>query len=152
MKALSLRQPWPWFILHAGKDVENREWGASYRGEVLIHSSKWWNAEEIGDDFDFAMRIARQAGTAPQEVPRGIDELKPERGHIVGVARIVGCVSHNESPWFFGPKAFLIKEPLAFATPILCKGERGLFEVPEDVAATCREEVRKIASHRLVTA
>lgn len=25
MKALSLRQPWAWAILHAGKDVENRE-------------------------------------------------------------------------------------------------------------------------------
>lgn len=40
MKALSLRQPWPWFILKGGKDLENRGWTSSYRGPVLIHSSK----------------------------------------------------------------------------------------------------------------
>ena len=26
MKALSIRQPWAWAILHAGKDIENRDW------------------------------------------------------------------------------------------------------------------------------
>ena len=26
MKALSIRQPWAWLILHAGKDIENRDW------------------------------------------------------------------------------------------------------------------------------
>lgn len=24
--ALSIRQPWAWAILHAGKDIENRDW------------------------------------------------------------------------------------------------------------------------------
>ena len=46
MKALSVRAPWWWAILH-GKPVENRDWQTNYRGEVLLHASKWWN---IGDD------------------------------------------------------------------------------------------------------
>jgi hypothetical protein len=40
MKALSIRQPWAWLIIHAGKDIENREWRTSFRGPVLIHASK----------------------------------------------------------------------------------------------------------------
>lgn len=30
--ALSVRQPWAWAIIYAGKDIENRLWGASRTG------------------------------------------------------------------------------------------------------------------------
>lgn len=137
MKALSLRQPWPIFILRGGKDLENRGWTSSYRGVVLIHSSKWWNAEEIEDDFDTATHIARHLGTLPRDMPTSIDALKKERGCIVGQARIVGSVTQSDSQWFFGPKAFVLAEPLTYAVPVPCRGDRGLFEVPEDVAHAC---------------
>ena len=45
MKALSIRQPWAWAIIHAGKDVENRPWGTRYRGPLLIHASKTLDQE-----------------------------------------------------------------------------------------------------------
>ena len=32
MKALSLRQPWAWAVVHAGKSIENRRWNT--RGTV----------------------------------------------------------------------------------------------------------------------
>ena len=31
MKALSIRPPWAWAILHAAKDVENRTWKTNIR-------------------------------------------------------------------------------------------------------------------------
>ena len=34
MKALSIRQPWSWLILHGGKDIENRSWRTNVRGPV----------------------------------------------------------------------------------------------------------------------
>ena len=37
VKALSIRQPWAWYILYAGKDVENRGTRWNYRGPVLLH-------------------------------------------------------------------------------------------------------------------
>lgn len=58
-RALSVRQPWAWAILHAGKDVENRSWATGYRGELLIHAGK-----TIEDD---AVDIV--AGLADREVP-----------------------------------------------------------------------------------
>lgn len=34
MKALSIRQPWAWLIIHGGKDVENRTWHTKHRGAL----------------------------------------------------------------------------------------------------------------------
>ena len=41
MKALTVRQPWAWAIIHAGKDIENRtrNIAGDYRGPLAIHSS-----------------------------------------------------------------------------------------------------------------
>jgi hypothetical protein len=41
MRALTVRQPWAWAIVHGGKDVENRtrNLAGSYRGPVAIHAA-----------------------------------------------------------------------------------------------------------------
>lgn len=49
--ALSVRQPWAWAIIHAGKDVENRDWrrpnpGLAFRGRVAIHASSGMTRDE----------------------------------------------------------------------------------------------------------
>lgn len=40
MRVLTVRQPWAWAIIHAGKDVENRvrNIAGTYRGPVAIHA------------------------------------------------------------------------------------------------------------------
>ena len=53
MKCLSIRQPWAWAIIHAGKDIENRCWPTSYRGPDGVIAN--WKAdlskfENAGDD------------------------------------------------------------------------------------------------------
>lgn len=42
VRAITVRQPWAWQIIHEGKDVENRtrNLAGSYRGPVLIHAAK----------------------------------------------------------------------------------------------------------------
>ncbi len=48
--AISIRQPWAWAILHAGKDVENRTWDLPRRylgKKVLIHTGKQVDQEGI---------------------------------------------------------------------------------------------------------
>lgn len=49
MKCLSIRQPWAWAILYAGKDIENRTWFTYHRGPFLLHASKTYDDE--GHDF-----------------------------------------------------------------------------------------------------
>src|SRR5690348_2447825 len=57
MKALSIRQPWAWLILHAGKDIENRDWSTRFRGQVLIHAAKGMTQNEFADACYFAREI-----------------------------------------------------------------------------------------------
>ncbi|MER8754134.1 ASCH domain-containing protein [Mesorhizobium sp. M0976] len=47
--ALSVRQPWPWAILHGGKDIENRDWPTKIRGRVCLHASKGMTRDEYED-------------------------------------------------------------------------------------------------------
>ena len=46
-KAISIRQPWAWAIVHAGKDIENRDWSTRYRGPVCIHAAKGMTKDEF---------------------------------------------------------------------------------------------------------
>lgn len=137
--ALSIRQPWCWSILHAGKDIENRDWPTRYRGPVLIHASKGMTRDEYEDVLEWHHRLSL---TRP--FPKGLtmaafSEL--ERGGIVGIMEIVDCVSASDSPWFFGRYGFVIRNarPLRF-TPR--KGALGFFKPAIDVAAIRMNEER----------
>jgi len=135
--ALSIRQPWAWAILHAGKDVENRSWRTSRRGMIALHASKGMTLAEYRDCFDTVRDITtgrRDAAGVPVGRPDfpAIDDL--QRGGIVGVARIVDCVMTSASPWFFGEFGFLLAE--VRAVPFIeVRGEQGFFKWKRSVAA-----------------
>lgn len=137
MKALSIRQPWVWAVLHAGKPVENRCWSTRYRGPILLHASAGMTRAEYGDflvDYqniemghrDFVDPTHSRFGKETHVDVPAFEELP--RGGIVGKARIVDCVTEHPSPWFFGQFGFVLEdvEPLPFR-PL--KGSLGLFEV-----------------------
>jgi hypothetical protein len=127
MKAISIRQPWAWLILNAGKDIENRDWPTRYRGVVLIHASKGMTRGEYDDAVDTARIARRVIGAMPGLHMPPFDKL--ERGGIVGQAEIVDCVQASTSPWFFGAYGFVIKNPkLLPFRPF--KGALGFFDVP----------------------
>lgn len=127
MKAISIRSPWWWYILHEGKDIENRNWPTKFRGRVLVHASKWWNMEEVGCDFHTADEIA---GTKLRDSPATVLSIGEGRGHIVGSVEIVDCVSFSPSPWFFGDYGFVLRNPVPFRRPIKFRGALGFFDVP----------------------
>lgn len=117
MKAFSILQPWAWLIIHGHKDVENRNWkpwmpGLRFRGEALIHAGKRFDQ----DGLDWVR------GEFPHiTLPETFD-----RGGIVGKADFVDLVMAHESPWFFGPYAFVLADaaPLPFRP---CAGMLGFF-------------------------
>ena len=152
MKAISIRQPWVWAILFAGKTVENRSWtphGPNMRqarvvlGETIaLHASKGMTRAEY---FDFvetyqAIETGHRDLADPSnprfgkqtrvEIPK-MDDLA--RGGIVGTARFTTIVDESDSPWFFGPFGLV----LADAKPcslIPFTGSLGFFDVPDSVA------------------
>jgi hypothetical protein len=125
MIALSIRQPWAWLILHAGKDIENRDWKTPYRGRCLIHASKSGTKLDYEDAIDFM--VERGLSRLDYDLP-ALEHV--EKGGIVGMVDIVGCTDTSDSPWFVGDFGFVIRnpKPLPF-TPY--KGRLGFFNVPE---------------------
>lgn len=108
MKALSIQQPWADRILYEGKNIENRTWklpGFMVGQRIYIHAGK---------KIDPDVRLN-------QPIP-------PERlGAILGEVTITGCVQQSTNPWFCGPYGFLLENPVAYATPIPCRGHLGFF-------------------------
>lgn len=129
MKALSIRQPYAWAIVMGFKDVENRSWATHHRGPVLIHAG----LREQSADVDAVLRrVADQTGTALTLIRNSYHTLGA-RGAIVGAATLTGDYNSHPSPWFAGPRAFVLETPARAISPVACRGQLGFFRVAADV-------------------
>lgn len=105
-KALSVRQPWAWAILHGGKDIENRSWkavnhGLNVRGEIVLHAAKGMTRYEYEDAASFMASI-------------GVDCPPPAdltRGACIGTVEVIDVVNEHDSDWFFGPRGLVLRNP-----------------------------------------
>jgi hypothetical protein len=119
-KAISIRQPWAWLIINAGKDIENRDWCTGLRGRVLVHAAKGM----IHDEYDDAACTAARAGV--KNIPPFIDL---ELGGFIGSVEIVDCVKASDSRWFFGKYGFVLRNPQPM--PFMpWRGALGFFDAP----------------------
>lgn len=124
-RALSVRQPWAWAIIYAGKNIENRgpiaiTKGSMRRGKIAIHASKGMTQEEYAHACDFMV---------------GLDIVCPPpgaliRGAIIGSVDVVDIVTMSMSPWFFGPRGLVLRDPQA-CEPVPCSGALGYFDWKE---------------------
>ena len=115
--ALSIRQPWAWAILYAGKDVENRSWvlPASHVGKpVLIHAG-------LREDKMAKLSLSHDGGfNIPKYLPQG---------GIVGIMMFYPGPLSLLSPWI---EPGLNHWPICHAEELPwfpCKGRLGFFEV-----------------------
>ncbi|HBP1341823.1 ASCH domain-containing protein [Pseudomonas aeruginosa] len=122
MKALSVRQPWAWLIVHRHKPIENRSWKTGYRGDLLIHASQGMTKDEYAE----ALSLCNKLGV---ELP---EFSALERGGVVGRVTVTGCVDESDSPWFSGKYGWEMSEatPLPFMP---CKGRLSLFDIDYQV-------------------
>ncbi len=133
-KALSIRQPWAWAIINAGKDIENRNWATKFRGPVCIHAAKGMTRNEYDDANEFIGRAVGRVDQAWLDRWLGVTAAPflLERGGIIGVAEIVDCVDASESPWFMGRFGFVLANvrPVPF---IPVRGSLGFFDWPKNL-------------------
>jgi hypothetical protein len=120
-KALSVRQPWAWAIMFAGKDIENRSWqamnhGLAVRGNIVIHASAGMTRQEYEEAADFMASIGVTC-------PPAIDLW---RGAVIGTVEVVDAVRDSSSPWFFGPRGLVLRNPKP-CLPAPVKGHLGYF-------------------------
>lgn len=124
MKALSIRQPWAFLIIHGGKDVENRSWHTNFPGCFLVHAAKGMTSK----DFSQALLYCSERGLP---MPDRDDML---RGDMIGSVELVDSRDTCSPPWYTGEKALVLRDPktLSFA-PV--KGRLNCFEVPDELVA-----------------
>lgn len=150
LRALSIRQPWAWALLHANKTVENRDWPrCDYRGPLLLHASKGCTRDEYACACESIQAMRADAGLEPLDVPELIEQ---PRGALVGIARIVRVDRHpevgvkphrghdgvvRELDWARGYRGFRIAGALGLQLgdirelpPIPWRGALGFFGVP----------------------
>jgi hypothetical protein len=127
MKAITLRQPWAWAIINAGKDIENRNWKTHFRGKVAIHAAVGMTRDEYDRACEYIRGVNRRI-----RIP-AYEEL--ERGAIIGTVEIVDCVQNSDSPWFMGEYGFVLERPKGLPRPIPCKGALSFWDVPQHIEA-----------------
>jgi hypothetical protein len=131
LRALSLWRPWPWLILHAGKNVENRTWATRYRGPLILHAGNTvdpWAAANHVEHLD------HPDVTAETVFARGFVGTV----ELVDVHPADACrARHGDqlcSPWA-APDGWhwQLANPRAFPAPIPGPGRQRLFSPPAEV-------------------
>lgn len=140
MKALAIKQPWAWLIVHGFKPVENRTWATKHRGKFLIHASA---SRPSVSDYEIARDIYLRSNLR-NTVARFPDRDAFELGGIVGIVDLVDVVTDHSSPYFFGPIGFVLDK----AKPcehIPLKGKLNFFptDIEEEDLVITRKRVRK---------
>jgi hypothetical protein len=134
MKILSIRQPWAELIVRGIKDIENRDWLTRFRGPLLIHAGKKFEDESVYRILDMLDATERQRFPMKKSAF--------ECGGIVGIVRMVDCVTTSESKWFVGDYGWRFEraQPLPFM-PL--RGSLGLFDAPPEIVAQVRDAFSK---------
>ena len=130
MKALSIRQPWAWLIVHGGKDIENRSWHTKFRGRFLVHAAKGMTNKEYCDGLELAMRAGDILML--RNFPTSQEMLMDWCGGIIGSVELVESVDTSDSPWYMGEKGFLLSDPKPLPFVPL-NGRLNFFEVPDEL-------------------
>lgn len=124
--ALSVRQPWAWAIIWGGKDIENRSWqavnhGLRQRGRIAIHAAKGMTRDEYEDAKDTMAHLGVHSVVPP------LAHLL-DRGCIIGTVEVVDVVNDHASPWFFGPRGLVLRDPKPVKEVIPAIGALGYFK------------------------
>lgn len=154
MRSLSVRQPWAFAIAKAGKTIENRSRGTAYRGELAIHASQIYD-EEAALPTPAALSLLMDAAIAEL---RGTPEPAMARGAVVAVATLDQCHWYADclragsrngllgtwpcSEWAMSLSwHWTLTGVRPLAEPVPCRGQLGLWTVPEDVERAVRAQL-----------
>ena len=148
MKILTVRQPWAWSIIYAGKDVENRSTNiaGSYRGLVAIHAGLKNNKE--------SWRLFQDSAPNAADLEEKILAASVY-GSIIGVVDLIDvhtsagaqCASGSGeypcSPWALASEKYhlVLARPRSIE-PIPYKGFLGLRSITdEEIIASIKKQL-----------
>jgi hypothetical protein len=133
MKALTLKQPWAWLVVHGPKHIENRRWNTKHRGRFYIHASKTHERNE----YFSASRVCEPLGF---ELPPYVSPLY-QCGGIIGSAELVWVLYREDvEDWKFqGQYGFVLanRRPTKF---VPCPGALNFWSLREDILSQLHDQ------------
>jgi hypothetical protein len=114
-RALTLKAPWAWAVVHGGKRIENRIWATSYRGPIYIHAGQ----KDTRADRDEVAAI--MGSPIPERIAHG---------EIVATANLVDVVplaSVHRDKWAVGPYCWILEDVRPLARTLPMRGKLGLW-------------------------
>jgi hypothetical protein len=163
MRAITVRQPWAWAIMHGGKDVENRSRNiaGSYRGPVAVTAGLQIDrgydtalisraVGEVSRAHGSGLRYVAQRAGEPLTPGNEVTERFGSLGAILGVVDLVDvhvCRGSTDeayggcTPWadYAANYHLVLANPRPLQAPIPVRGRLGLWTLPDDVAAQVEE-------------
>jgi len=129
--ALSVRQPWAWAIIYAGKDIENRSSYAITKGEmepkrIAIHAAQGVSQKDYENARLYMLEHCGIDCPAPDELLRGC---------IIGGVTVTRIVNDHASPWFMGPRGLVLRDPLPYRPKGKTTGKLSYFKWEESSEA-----------------
>jgi len=121
MKAMSIRNPWPYLIAGGIKDVENRSRRTNYRGRFYIHVSQKWDKRQNNFWKLFTKKQWRELDLKLGG-PYGYQATQTEMttSAIIGEAAIIDCIDNSKSIWAEpGKWHYILKNATLYEKPIL---------------------------------
>jgi hypothetical protein len=172
VKALTVQQPWAWAIAHAGKTVENRATYFSHRGPLAVHAGAAWSFrgmrdQRVRDVWNAAGKPTTREENHPDrqwELGRWTFNLPSRKavpfGALIAVAELVDvhpdgdcCRPWGESSYTEGGGRvrtgihhLVLEDIRALPEPVPCRGQLGMWTVPEDLSDLVTKLLTKEAS------
>lgn len=165
MKALTVKQPWAWAIVHGGKTIENRATRWHYRGPLAIHAGM--SLDRAGCDD---ARIITSYTDAYRRNPQGVCENPWSRqppgrrsGHFGAILGVVDLIDVHPAirtddgccqPWgdtltsgYGQPGVMhLVLTNARPIDPIPCRGRLGLWTPPPDLLLATLRAIGKAST------
>lgn len=145
MKSLTVKQPWAFAIAHLGKQIENREWSRSWRGQIAIHAGKGWDTRSAESPV-----LSKAWDRFVADLPPGNCHHGPLRreslwksGTVIAVATLAdictvqgGYTDCQCGPWAVPFQChWHLTDVRPLSEPVPAKGALGLWTLPDEVEA-----------------
>lgn len=164
MRALTLTQPWAGLVASGIKLIENRPRSIIKRerfGEQFaIHASReidesvYDRIEEIAPELRLLPSFMVSTSLASRPAPEWY-RLSRITSAVIAVATVVrsvtqgevetGAIADDQRRWFFGPVGYVLRDVLALATPVPCRGALGFWTLPADIESAVTAQIASAA-------
>jgi hypothetical protein len=164
VRALTIKQPWAFFVAHCGKSCENRPRQMRYRGPLAIHAGAYSGWDRAAESDLTALAAWREYATVPATGRLAAPLTRANAfpyftfGAVIAMAVATGCHHSDEcmlpehlvppggytgcSRWAVrGQWHIELADVRTLPEPVPCRGALGLWHLPPEAEQAVRDQL-----------